>query len=127
MPSTSLNRLYIRKCYRMIASSILKVNGIHKAIITGTPGIGKSLFLIYLLWKLVKEGKRVLFIYGSYNIYYDEKGGVFQFESGCLPSGIDYFFSNNMLRCLFDAKYKNKTNLGHLPVEFFMFIVSTSP
>jgi hypothetical protein len=92
IPSTFLNRLYIRECYRTIASSILEVNGIHKAIITGTPGIAKSLFLIYLLWKLVKEGKRVLFIYGSYNIYYDGKGGVFHFENGRLPSDIDYSF-----------------------------------
>jgi polynucleotide 5'-kinase involved in rRNA processing len=34
-----------------------------KVILTGTPGIGKSLFLIYLLRKLVNENKRVLVIY----------------------------------------------------------------
>ncbi len=49
MPSTSLNNLYIRECYRTIAESILEGNGSRKAIITGTPGIGKSLSLIYLL------------------------------------------------------------------------------
>ncbi len=75
MPSTNLKNLYIRESYRTIASSINP--GINKAIITGTPGIGKSLFLIYLLWKLVKEGKRVLFIYHPFNIYFDGKGGVF--------------------------------------------------
>ena len=78
MPDTSLNSLYIRKCYRIIATKILGENSSHKAIITGTPSIGKSLFLIYLLWNLVKEGKRVLFIYHPFNIYYDEEGGVFQ-------------------------------------------------
>jgi hypothetical protein len=46
IPSTSLNSLYIRECYKTIASSIIPVSGIHKAIISGTPGIGKSLFLI---------------------------------------------------------------------------------
>ena len=58
MPSTSLNSLYIRECYRTIASRILEVNGIHKAIITGTLGIGKSLFLIsfYGDWSR-KEGE----------------------------------------------------------------------
>jgi hypothetical protein len=56
IPFISLNKMYIRNCYRTIASSIIKP-GINKAIITGTPGIGKSIFLIYLLWKLVKEGK----------------------------------------------------------------------
>ena len=66
MPDTNLNQLFIRESYKTIASSILESNGSHKAIITGTPGIGKSLFLFYLLWKLVKDGKRVLFIYGMY-------------------------------------------------------------
>ena len=49
IPSTTLKNLYIRESYRTIASNITP--GINKAIITGTPGIGKSLFLIYLLWK----------------------------------------------------------------------------
>ena len=127
MPDTSLNSLYIRECYRMIASSILKGNGSHKAIITGTPGIGKSLFLIYFLWNLVKEGKRVLFIYGAFNIYYDGKGGVFWFASGNLPLGNDVSFWNHSLWCLFDAKSKQKADLDHLPLGLSTFIVSTSP
>jgi len=49
----------------------------YKGIMTGTPGTGKSLFLIYLLWKLVKAGKWVLFIYHPITIYYDGQGGVF--------------------------------------------------
>ena len=62
MPSTTnLKRLYVRKCYEVIASSLH--SGRNKVILTGTPGIGKSLFMIYLLRKLVKEGKRVLFVY----------------------------------------------------------------
>jgi hypothetical protein len=50
-PSSSLKRLFVPNPN---ASSIMLGK---KTIITGTPGIGKSLFLIYLLWKLVKEGK----------------------------------------------------------------------
>ena len=80
--------------------------GINKAIITGTPGIGKSLFLIYFLWKLVKEGKRVLFIYHPFNIYYDGNSGVFMLDK--LPSIIDFSFWNDTLWCLFDAKGKKK-------------------
>ena len=67
IPSTNVNKLYIRESYRTIASNFNP--GINKVIITGTPGIGKSLFLIYLLAKLVKEGKRVLFIYDEENFY----------------------------------------------------------
>ena len=127
MPSTSLNSLYIRECYRTIAARITNRKGIQKAIVTGTPGIGKSLFLVYLLWKLVREGERVLLIYGIFNIYYDGNGGVFQFDSGRLPSDIDYSFWNDTLWCLFDAKGKCEADLYRLPVELCTFIVSTFP
>ena len=107
IPSTTLKDLYIRESYRTIASSINP--GINKAIITGTPGIGKSLFLIYLLWKLVKEGKRVLLIYHPFNIYYDGNGGVFHYASGQLPLDNDDAFWNKELWCLFDAKSKKES------------------
>ncbi len=125
--STSLKRLYIRECYRTIASSILNQIGINNAIITGTPGVGKSLFLIYLLWQLVKEGKRVLFVYHPFSIYYDGKGGVFKFASNRLPLENFESFWNDTLWCLFDAKFKNESNFGHLLVGLSTFVVSTSP
>ena len=127
MPNANLNRLYIRESYRTIASRILEVNGIQKVIITGTPGIGKSLFLIYLLWNLVKRGKRVLFIYHPFNIYYDEEGGVFRFASSRLPLDDDDSFWNETLWCLFDAKGKNEANLYEFPTSLCKFILSTSP
>jgi hypothetical protein len=108
-----LNRLYIRDCYRSIESSINRP-GINKAIITGTPGRGKSLFLAYLLWKLVNERQRVLFIYHPFNIYYDGKGGIFMLEN--LPSAIHILFWNETLWCLFDDKFKTEADLGKLPV-----------
>ena len=125
IPNTSLNTLYIRDSYRKIASSIK--SGINKVIITGTPGIGKSLFLIYLLWKLVREGKRVLFVYHPFNIYYDGKGGVYGFESGNLPSVYDLSFWNDTLWCLFDCKLKKESSLERFPFELCTFILSTSP
>jgi len=70
-----LNKIYIRESYKIIAAGI--VGG--KNTITGTPGIGKSMFMIYLLWKLLKEGKRVLFIYYPFQIYYDGNGNVFDY------------------------------------------------
>jgi hypothetical protein len=125
MPSTTLKNLYIRESYRTMASSINP--GINKAIITGTPGIGKSLFVIYFLWKLVKEGERVLLIYHPYNVYFDGKGGVFQFASGDLPRDNDDSFWNDTLWCLFDAKFKTEAHLGALPSGLCTFLVSTSP
>eukprot|EP00557_Chaetoceros_sp_GSL56_P003743 CAMPEP_0176496978 /NCGR_PEP_ID=MMETSP0200_2-20121128/11477_1 /TAXON_ID=947934 /ORGANISM="Chaetoceros sp., Strain GSL56" /LENGTH=475 /DNA_ID=CAMNT_0017894957 /DNA_START=66 /DNA_END=1490 /DNA_ORIENTATION=+ len=123
MPSTNLNRLYIRESYRIIASRIHP--GIDKVIITGTPGIGKSMFLIYLLWKLVKEGKRVLFIFHPYNIYYDGQGGVFLLET--IPTFIHRSFWNESLWCLFDAKYQKEDDLNKFPIELCTFVLSTSP
>jgi hypothetical protein len=67
IPNAPLKKLYIRECYRTIASAIHPGENsnldIKKAIVTGTRGIGKTWFLLYFLWKLVKENKRVLVIY----------------------------------------------------------------
>jgi hypothetical protein len=123
IPSTTLKNLYVRECYRTIQSTIAP--GVNKAIITGTPGIGKSLFLIYLLWKLVKERKRVLFIYHPVTIYYNEQGDVF--ELPCLPSVVDHAFWNSDLWCLFDTKDKKQQDISLFPYEWCTFILSTSP
>ena len=125
IPLTTLNKMYVRESYRMIASSILP--DINKAIIIGTPGIGKSLFLIYLLWKLVKERKRILFIYHSYNIYYDGEGGVFSLPSHDLPSDANDLFWNETLWCLFNAEEKDRIRFGQCPYPFCTFVVSISP
>lgn len=93
--SSPLNRLFVRDCYQSIASSIKP--GVNKTIIKGTPGIGKSLFLIYLLFKLVKEGKRVFFIYLPNAIYFDGKGGVFELRS--IPSTVNHDFWSDDLWC----------------------------
>ncbi len=126
IPSTAVKELYIRESYQSIEASITPgILGRCKAVITGTPGIGKSLFLIYLLWKLVKEGKRVLFIYHPFNIYYDGNGGVFLFNK--IPKPTDLFFWTDTLWCLFDAKAKKEFELNKLPFDNCSIIVSTSP
>jgi hypothetical protein len=123
IPSSTLNGLYIRESYKTIASSIQ--TGINKAIITGTPGIGKSLFMIYLLWKLVKAGKRVLLIYHPHTIYYDGQCGIFELAD--IPSVIDHNFWKDDLWCLFDAKGRKEEHLNALPYPTCTFVLSTSP
>jgi hypothetical protein len=125
IPLTDLKKLYIRESYQTVASSIMKCT--KKIIVNGTPGIGKSLFLIYLLWKLVNEGKRVLFIYNPYNIYYDGKGGVFVFQTGCLPPPFNSDFWNETLWCLFDSRGKTESDLSLIPYDLCKCILSTSP
>jgi len=97
--------------------------GINKVIITGTPGIGKSLFLLYLLWNLVREGKRVLFVYHPKIIYYDGQGNVLELPN--IPSIVDNNIWNENLFCLVDAK--NMKDLDKFPYENCTFILSTSP
>jgi hypothetical protein len=123
IPSTTLKNLYIRESYRTIASGISP--GMNKAIITGTLGIGKSLFLIYLLWKLVKEEKRVFVVYNEETFYFDGKGGVFSVDVAP-PKRLDSFW-NETLWCLFDCKGKTYTDLHKLPYMKCTFILSTSP
>ena len=125
IPGTFLNKLYVRESYRII-ESLIRTDP-KKIIITGTPGTGKSLFLIYLLWNLVKEGKRVLLIYHPFTIYYDGRGGVFQFTSDQLSSSINGLSGNNTLWCLFDAREKTFSDLHQLPHSYFNSILSTYP
>ena len=134
IPSSTLHKLYIRESFQNIASNISQdyqeitsnnKNGFYKAIITGTPGIGKSVFMIYLLWKLVKEGQRVLFIFQPDTIYYDGKRGVYELESP--PSVVNHEFWKSDLWCLFDAKDKEPRDLGALPYGRCNFVLSTSP
>ncbi|KAF0683296.1 hypothetical protein As57867_024568, partial [Aphanomyces stellatus] len=119
--------LLVRASYQTIASSIQDrgKDGIFKTIITGTPGIGKSLFLIYLLWNLVKAGKKVLFIYHPNLIYYNGLGGVFELRE--FPSAIEHSFWDESLWCLFDAKGKNERHLSAIPYDNCKVVVSTSP
>jgi hypothetical protein len=125
IPSTILKELYIRDSYEMIASSIM--TSTNKIIVTGTPGIGKSLFLIYFLWFLVKKEKRILFIFGPDIIYYDGKGGVFTFASGGIPHPSNSDFWNEALWCLFDSKGKKESDLSIIPYDRCKCIVATCP
>jgi hypothetical protein len=58
IPSTILKELYIHESYRTIASSVMKCT--NKAIVTGTPGTGKLLFLMYLLPYFQEKRIRIL-------------------------------------------------------------------
>jgi hypothetical protein len=115
--------LYVRESYRTIASSITP--GINKTIITGTPGIGKSLFLIYLLWKLFKEAKRVFVVYDEFKYYFDKQGGVFSLDD--LPGKSNSSFWNDTLWCLYDSKGQSYCDLHSLPYQKCTFVLSASP
>jgi hypothetical protein len=119
-----LDRLFVRDSSKTIATRILR--GVNKNIITGTPGIGKSLFLIYLLWRLVKDKKRVLFVYHPDTVYYDGQGGIFHCPKS-LPSYNEVAFWSADLWCLVDARDKETRDLRAFSYGMCKFVLSTSP
>ncbi|RHZ89298.1 hypothetical protein Glove_16g200 [Diversispora epigaea] len=55
-----LNILYIRKCYRELLEIVFDEN-IKRLRITGNPGIGKSIFTYYILYKLAQRNKTIVY------------------------------------------------------------------
>ncbi|PKY53291.1 hypothetical protein RhiirA4_425906 [Rhizophagus irregularis] len=55
--------LFVRKIYKLLYSELKKKSkdGLTKFLITGTSGIGKSCFLIYILMQLLYEGSTIIF------------------------------------------------------------------
>ncbi|CEG49437.1 uncharacterized protein PHALS_07201 [Plasmopara halstedii] len=91
------------------------------AVITGTPGIGNSLSIYYVMWKLIKEKKRVLLMTVKPAIYFD---GFTMMECGKLPfSGNRQFWSYD-LWCLMDSV--DPTRIAGFPIrECSVLLVST--
>jgi hypothetical protein len=99
---------------------------LRKAIVKGTPGIGESIFLFYVLWRLLKEQghKRVLFALEQEIVYFT-RGQVFSMNC---PPVLQYSFWKNDLWCLFDSKDQtNPDILGNYKYDLCNFIVGTSP
>ncbi|KAG4220951.1 hypothetical protein PC116_g30570, partial [Phytophthora cactorum] len=70
LPLTRRQKLYIRSSYKVIADKALlnpDGNMVKYAVVTGTPGVGKSVFVYYVMWRLIKDRKRVLLFEGEGN------------------------------------------------------------
>ncbi|CAJ0627472.1 12924_t:CDS:2 [Entrophospora sp. SA101] len=125
IPLTQHQKLYIRSSYKVITKNALsKANPNHRkySIISGTPGIGKSMFLFYIFWQLVKEGKCVLFVTREPDIYFDGNS-TFEYPQYPLPS--DHQFWTFDLWCLVDSK--DPTNIPGFPVDACSVILSITP
>ncbi|KAI8892474.1 hypothetical protein BC833DRAFT_625792 [Globomyces pollinis-pini] len=125
--------IFIRQCYKELAGIIIQ-NGVEQtqesSILSGTPGIGKSLFLIYILFILTHKQKRVLYVCDPYMIYYDIQGRVFHINHHQVPPNNDLSFWNKDLWLLFDAKNKDRIeDCSHtdMPYDLCTFVLSTSP
>ena len=125
-PSRKLDRIYVRESFRIIASSIIQPDVITKAIVSGTPGVGKSMFILYLLWHLVKARKRVLLIFRPYKIYFDGQGGVFSLSAIPPMSDLMTFWTPD-LWCLYDSDGFKSECLSPYPFCQCSFVLATAP
>ena len=58
--------MYVRSCYTKMYDILQDNLGMErKLIVTGTPGIGKSCFGLYWLFRSVQDGKNVIYEYGT--------------------------------------------------------------
>ena len=54
-PQNEIKKIYVRKCYRDVFDLLLKSIKMKSFAISGTPGIGKSVFFVYILYRLMKD------------------------------------------------------------------------
>lgn len=124
IPLTNLCILYIRNSYReLAASAVLKPNITERryVVITGTPGIGKSVFLYYVFWFLMQNKQRVLFIREP-SIYFD---GNAIFQCNQLPSSGNRDFWNTDLWVLVDSR--DPTRIPKFPIYYCSIILASTP
>ena len=62
--------VYLREAYCELEKVIFSEDDL-VSIVTGTPGVGKSVFTLYLLHKLIKSDKKVAYQYGTHNFIFD--------------------------------------------------------
>ena len=75
------DRLYVRDCYRELYDVIVErttcgARPARRMVITGTPGIGKSLFALYCLWRLSREGKTLVYQLEDYFYHFSGKAAL---------------------------------------------------
>ena len=67
------SRLFVRPCYRELfdlCKSAWTQGNLQGVFVYGTPGIGKSCFLDYVLHRCLEDSKKVLYLYGKRNKAY---------------------------------------------------------
>jgi Crinkler effector protein N-terminal domain len=123
VPKTGREQFYVRDSYKLIAEKALsntdpigeavlnlRTIGQKYVVVTGTPGIGKSVFMYYVLWKLIKAKKHVLFLTEEPVIYFD---GTTIWDCTQLPKSVNWKFWSIDLWCLVDSADPLKTLNGN--------------
>ncbi|KAG4038138.1 hypothetical protein PC123_g26300 [Phytophthora cactorum] len=125
LPLTRRQKLYIRSSYKVIADQALlnpDGNMVKYAVVTGTPGVGKSVFVYYVMWRLIKDRKRVLLFEGEGNFYFD---GTTMFTCKALPDKSNLQFWSPDLWCLVDSL--DPTSIPGLPYRRCSVLLASTP
>ncbi|KAG4038054.1 hypothetical protein PC123_g26383 [Phytophthora cactorum] len=125
LPLTECQQLYIRSSYKSIAAQALSKmdpNRRKYAVITGTPGIGKSVFVYYVMWRLIKDQKRVLFLTAEPPVYFD---GECMFVYRQLPFAGNFQFWSPDLWCCVDSV--DPTTIAGFPVLNCSTLLASTP
>jgi len=125
LPLTRRQALYIRSSYQVIADQALlnpDVDMVKYAVVTGTPGVGKSVFVYYVMWRLIKEKKRVLLFDNNGLFYFD---GSTMLNCLALPSKFNEQFWSPDLWCLVDSM--DPTSIPGLPYRLCSVLLASTP
>ncbi|OQR85989.1 hypothetical protein ACHHYP_11111 [Achlya hypogyna] len=102
---------YLRNCFFEAADAISEQAS---TILTGPPGVGKTICLMYLLWQLVaRPARRVMFVHLTDVVYFGPRA---IHRLNALPPSRDGLWAND-LWLLFDAEGKTAADLDDIPFE----------
>ena len=76
-------KFYVRDCYKEIADIMLK-NKPHRMSLLGSSGIGKSKFMVYLIWRRFQDNELKKF-----PVFLHRDDNIFQFEKDKEPKKVD--------------------------------------
>jgi hypothetical protein len=96
--------LFVRECYQQFYNIALGI-GTSRIVLSGTPGIGKSISLLYIIIRRVKLGHPVCFHDLEFGTSWLFANGTCQkFKRGFLPDNQDLHHNTNYIVLLNNAK-----------------------
>jgi hypothetical protein len=123
IPLTKRKQLYVRVAYDVIYGAVVTREDAtlpKYAVVTGTAGIDKSVFLCYFFWRMVKAKMRVFFLQKRH--YFDGER-MWEFQSVHNPT--DRRFWTIDLWCLVDSA--DPTKMRGLPYNDCSILLATTP
>ncbi|KAF5392687.1 hypothetical protein D9757_000983 [Collybiopsis confluens] len=120
--------LYVREEYEKAYSNLMKLQEDRNrgVILTGSPGIGKSIFNLYALAKRFSEKNTTIFYRSDRDFYIFDSDGVFRVRGHMDMVARDLIPQNNCLPwCLYDSLERKEHDSLFINGSFLIF--TTSP